>query len=234
MSQFKNRSKSLWMAGAFFASSAALALAAVGTVVEFNGGSDQGFSSSQTVVTNVASGGVGGAGDGYLSIDSAGFTVNLGAATSDADLTGCLSDVGTIQFSLNDIGADEALEIHVGFGVNGGGNFWQANAGFAPPNGSWQQFEVDLTDESQWTQTIGSGSFADAKANANRFLIRHDNAPYMQIPDALDGDFGVDGITLVGIERVPAATGWSLAGLALLCLIAGAAILRQRPVSAEA
>lgn len=39
--------------------------------------------------------------------------------------------------------------------------------------------------------------------NVDRILIRHDRAPYGQIPDAVVGDFGIDGVLLTdGVASV--------------------------------
>ncbi|MCK6456757.1 MAG: PEP-CTERM sorting domain-containing protein [Phycisphaerae bacterium] len=172
---------------------------------------------SQADINWVPNGGVGGAADGYLSItrEFAGF---LGVASFDSNFLGDLPADGITGFSfwMNDIGADDPLEIHIGVG-SAAANFWQSVQSFSPPNNDWGYFEVDLTDLSDWVQIQGAGTFADAIAASNRLLIRHDLAPYVWPPDALAGDFAID-----RVRAIPEpATG-------LLALLAGGWVVRRR------
>jgi len=205
---------------------------APGFIANFEG-SFEGFGGG-AAYANPATGGL--AGGGYLEISDNGFPAQLGGRSTDADFAGDYDAAGvdSVRLWLNDTGADDALEIHVGIG-QGFVNFWQYTEGFSPPNGAWGEFEVDLTDAGKWTQIIGSGTFADAKANNDRMLIRHDVAPYVQTPDSIQGDFGVDSIRFepFGIG-VPASNGAWLAALALAVLGAGSLILRQRLAPAKA
>jgi flagellar hook capping protein FlgD len=162
--------------------------------------------------SNPGTGGVGGAGDGYLLMSTPGpFGSSLGAMSTAAQYTGNWQAAGITQvrFWLNDVGADDPLEIHFALGNSPGGtgNFWQYNTGFIPPLHAWAPFTVDLTSSAAFTHIIDSppgGTFAQALQNVNRVLIRHDHAPYVQSPDALDGDVGVDGLLLTnGIVDVP-------------------------------
>ena len=121
---------------------------------------------------------MGGASDPYLSIANA-IVNNLGSFSLSANLVGDLpaDGVGGYSFWLQDIGADDNHEIHVGIG-NNTVNFWLSIPGFNPPDGSWQQFSVDITDPSQWVQIIGTGTFQDALATSDRLLFRHDLPPF--------------------------------------------------------
>ena len=176
-----------------------------------------GFSSGQSTVTRVTSGGVGGAGDPFLEISTP-SPLFLGAFSQAPDLNGNLPADGVTGYSfwLRDTGADENLEIHVGVGIPFS-NFWQSLQGFAPPTGSWQQFTVDLTAPNQWVQIIGSGTFADALAGSTNLLFRHDLAPYTQNPDAIAAGFGLDRIQVLPVPaELPAVSGSGRAALALL------------------
>ena len=100
------------------------------------------------------------------------------------------------------------LEIHFSLGraplFPDPGNFWQYNVGFIPPPNQWKEFVVDLSSPVDWTQIIGSGSFANALTTVNRVHVRHDQAPFLQAPDPIAGDFGMDHLLLtngvVGVE----------------------------------
>jgi len=149
--------------------------------------------------SNPGTGGVLGAGDGYLLYSTPGpspfFTTSLGARNLDTPYAGnwVTSGVTKVKFYLNDVGtADAGLEIH--FCVGNGSNFWQYNPGFVPPVGAWAQFTVDLTS-TDWTQIVGTGTLSGALSTADRILIRHDKAPFSQNPDAISADVGLDEIS---------------------------------------
>ena len=155
-----------------------------------------GFQGGSTLV-RVTSDGVGGPGDPYLEVSNAteGF---LGTFSPAPDLNGDLSADGVTGYSfwLRDTGGNDDLEIHVGVGIPFV-NFWQSLEGFAPPDGAWQRFSVDLTAPGQWVQIIGAGTFADAIAGSTSLLFRHDLAPYTQFPDPAAADFGLDRIQVL-------------------------------------
>jgi hypothetical protein len=185
-----------------------------------------------SAVTRVTSGGVGGAADAYLSVSNA--LVNfLGAFSTDPNLVGNLPADGVTGYSfwLRDTGANDDLELHVGVGT-AFGNFWLSVPGFSPPDDSWQQFSVDLTDPSAWVQIIGTGTFEAALAASNRLLFRHDLPPLEQNPNAIAADFGLDRIqVLPAPAELPlvSAPGRAVLGL-LLVVLAGAALQRRRRV----
>ena len=183
-----------------------------------------------SVVTRVTSGGVGGATDPYISISNP--TVNfLGSFSTDPNLVGNLPADGVTGYSfwLRDTGANNNLEIHVGVGI-AFSNFWLSVPGFSPPDGSWQQFTVDLTNPSQWVRIIGSGTFQAALAASDRLLFRHDVPPLTMNPDSIAADFGLDRIQVLPAPAgVPAvsAPGRAVLGL-LLAALAGIAIHRRQ------
>ena len=159
-----------------------------------------------TLFTNPGTGGLFGAGDGYLQLESESPS-NFGSTSFGPEYTGDWTAAGITQIRLwlNDVGGDDQLEIHVSIG-NGTTNFWQYNVGFLPPLNTWEEFVVDLTS-ANWTQTRGPGTFANALTNVDRLHIRHDLAPYLPIPtppDPVAGDVGIDQILLtnglVGVE----------------------------------
>jgi hypothetical protein len=212
-----------WLSALVLASVAVLAApaavaATTGFEEDFTAGTG-GFGGG-SVVTQVASGGVGGAADPYLSISnaSAGF---LGAFSSAPDLVGNLPADGVTGYSfwLRDTGANDNHEIHVGVGNTG--NFWLSIPGFTPPDGSWQHFSVDLTDPSQWVQIIGTQTFPNALASSDRLLFRHDVPPLTQFPNSIAGDFGLDRVQVLpvpaGVPMVSPA-GRAVLGLLLVAL----------------
>lgn len=188
-----------------------------------------GFQGGSTV-THVTSGGVGGASDPYISISNA-AVANLGAFSQATDLVGDLpaDDVTGYSFWLQDTGANDNHEIHVGVG-SAFSNFWLSIPGFTPPDGSWQQFSVDITNPSQWVQIIGTGTFQAALAATDRVLFRHDVPPLVQNPNQASGDFGLDRIKVLGAPpNIPAVSGPGRAVLAMLLVaLAGLAVYSRR------
>jgi hypothetical protein len=206
---------------------AAPAFAATPGFEEDFGAGVGGFGGGSTV-THVGSGGVGGAADPYIAISNAasGF---LGSNSTAADLVGDLPADGVTGYSfwLRDTGADHSLEIHVGVGASFS-NFWLSVPGFSPPDGSWQQFSVDLTDSGQWVQIIGSGTFEDALAASDRLLFRHDVPPLVQSPNAIAADFGLDRIQVLPAPAAAPALSAPAQGVLALLLFALAGLVVER------
>jgi hypothetical protein len=148
-------------------------------------------------LSNPGTGGVGGSGDGFLLISLA-SPGNFGAATDRMEFTGNLLADGVTGFSffLNDVGTDEDFEIHVGIGTPAT-SFWLYTQGFRPPENTWQEFFVDVTQESLWTRIQGTGTFQSALQNSQRLLFRHDLPPLVGSPDPIAGDLGIDRITVL-------------------------------------
>lgn len=190
---------------------AAAQAGSVGFTQDFNDGNG-GFGGGSQSYTLQTSGGVGGAADGYLEVGNLIFANRLGTRTLASEFTGSLVADGVTGFSfwLNDVGGDDDLEIHVGVG-QAFGNFWLSVDGFAPPENEWAQFSVDFTNPSEWVQIIGGGLFEDALESSNRLLFRHDVDPLALSPAVIQGDVGIDRITVV-----PEPTS--------LCLLAGCAV----------
>lgn len=165
---------------------------------DFNDGTTMGFFGGGEV-NWVASGGVGGAGDGYVEAvrNPAG---HLGMANSDLVVTGNLIADGVPGFSfwLKDFGSQAPVNIHVGVGVPLS-NFWQSNATFIPSTTGWTQFTIRFDDPAGWTriQAFGAGTFDEALAASGRLLFRHDLAPYTSTPNSLRGSFGLDRVLVL-------------------------------------
>jgi hypothetical protein len=214
---------------ASIAALAAPAFAATpGFVEDFSAGTG-GFGVMGSTVTHVTTGGVGGAADPYISISNA-ASAQLGSFSTAADLNGNLPADGVTGYSfwLRDTGADNNHEIHVGVGIVFT-NFWLSIPGFTPPDGSWQQFSVDITNPSQWVQIIGPGTFQDALAASDRLLFRHDLPPLVQQPNFASGDFGLDRIqVLPAPASVPTISAPGHAALALLIVALAGLAARGR------
>ncbi len=174
------------------------ALAVVDGFVEDFASGTAGWS-SQISNTNPGSGGVGGAGDGFLRLDLA-TPFAFGSAGRGPNYTGdyLAAGITAIELSLNDVDSDQEFEIHVAIGNPA--NFWQFNTPFVPPEESWGDFVVDLTDASGWTQLSGTDTLENALRSADRLLVRHDPAPFAavgQMPDPIAGEMGIDRIRFV-------------------------------------
>jgi hypothetical protein len=180
----------LWVTGSTYAHPF------VGIVDDFKGPDANGWSGG-TPTSNPGTGGVDGAGDGYLLL-SAPFPGNYGSRGSEHGYVGSYLEAGVtlVSFYLNDVQAPDLFAIH--FLITGGvpETTWQYNAGFSPPNNQWQRYSVDLTDETKWTRTSGSGTFAEVLNDVVRIHFRHDLPPYAQFPDPIAGTLGIDNIEL--------------------------------------
>lgn len=150
------------------------------------------------IVSNPGSGGLGGINDGYLLV-TRDVVAQLGSNSSGAEYSGNWSAAGITQLRvwLTDPGTDDPLEIHLCMGKVAPANFWLYTPGWHPPSGQWAEFVADLSSSANWTRIIGvSGTFAEALQTTETLLLRHDLAPFVQAPDLLLGDFGVDHILL--------------------------------------
>jgi hypothetical protein len=195
-----SRVRVAWLTAILLAAFASFAVAqpVPGFIEEFSGTSLGGFTGGAPL-SNPGTGGFLGAGDGYLkiaTISAANFGANSSLSTAfagDYNLAG----VTEIRVAMNDVGADEALEMHLAIGNTS--NFWQYNVGFAPPNGSWGVYIVPLNGPAGWTQISGvAGTFLNALQTADRILLRHDLAPYVSTPNTIKADVGIDHIELRG------------------------------------
>jgi hypothetical protein len=187
----------------------AVAAPVAGFHEEFVGGGLGGFTSG-SLLWNPGTGGRGGDGDGFLGIAIPGpLPGNLGAFAATPDFAGDWTAAGIthVRLWLRDVGAPDALEIHVALGNAISENFWQYNVGFIPPTDHWAPFDVDLSQAGDFTFIgVVPGTFGDALATVDRLLIRHDHAPYSKAPDTVIGDVGLDGVLLTnGVAGVAPA-----------------------------
>jgi hypothetical protein len=169
-----------------------------------------------TIFSNPGTGGLFGSNDGYLLLES-GTPSHFGTVSFGPEYTGdwIAAGITQVRLWLDDVGAADPFEIHFAIG-DGAANFWMYNVGFIPPPHAWGEFVVDLTSAANFTQIRGPGSFASALQSVDRIHIRHDQAPYLPIPnppDPIAGDLGIDQILLtdglVGVDpaQAPAARG---------------------------
>lgn len=181
-----------------------------GGVESFAGTSTGDWAPGQAAsLSNPGTGGIGGAGDGYVLLTQP-TVFKYGMRNEGSTYAGSWTGAGITHLSiwLNDVGADDDFEIHLAFGKFD--NLWQYNIGFTPPNGQWERFVVDLTNEANFTQIIAfSGrTFANALIDADRLLIRHDRPPFSQVPELTLGDLGIDEITLGDLMTPARETTW--------------------------
>ncbi len=149
----------LWMA--LFASILPASVACgqvLGFVDDFSSAGTSGWTSNNSN-TNPGTGGVGGAGDGYLNIAQLDFVFNFGTHNDGPNYAGDWAAAGItrVSFYLNDVDTDDNFSFH--FLVTGdesnpnGESTWLYNPGFDPPNNSWQKYSADLTSDANWTRT---------------------------------------------------------------------------------
>ena len=181
--------------------SAASAAPVLGFLEDWPGSSLLGWTGGAELL-NPGADGVGGAGDGFLLV-SAPFPAHLGTVSMGPEYAGnwMTAKINIVRVWLNDVNAADPLEIH--FSIGNPFNFWQYNVGFVPPHNAWQEFVVDLSSSANFTRIIGQGSFEAALQNVDRIHLRHDRAPFAQTPEFIQGDFGVDRLTLTNDAVVP-------------------------------
>jgi hypothetical protein len=159
--------------------------------------------------TNPGTGGRDGDGDGFMRIARTDFLHNFGVRTrDDAAYSGnwLAAGIVEIRLALNDVETDQPFEIHVSLGNPS--NFWQYDLGFAPPENGWQEFTVDLRDSTAFTQIIGTdGAWSAMLHDVNTVLVRHDVAPFVQDPDDIAGELGIDQIELLNEKLTPVTLG---------------------------
>lgn len=174
----------------------------LGFVDDFSTPDTNGWTSIN-VNTNPGTGGVGGVGDGYLNIAQFPNPFNFGSHNDGSNYAGNWTAAGItgVSFYLNDVNTDEVFSFHLLITGDEGGAAGQStfvyNIGIDPPNGAWQQYEVDFANPADWTRIRGEGSLADVLAAVSDAHFRHDLAPFNNPPDRMTGDIGIDNISLV-------------------------------------
>jgi hypothetical protein len=183
---------------------AAHAAPTLGFIEEWPGISLSGWLGA-TNADNPGSGGVAGAGDGFLRLSSA-APAQFGIFSTGAEYTGDWQVAGIthVIISLNNLGTPDPIEIHFGIGRDAhdlSPNFWQYDIGFIPPVGTWQAFDVDLSS-ANFTRIFGPGTstLAGALTDVKKIHFRHDLAPYAQLPDSVAGDVGLDRLVLSNVS----------------------------------
>ena len=165
-----------------------------------------------TGVTNPGTGGVGGAGDGFLRVANI-FAGNFGTMNTGANYTGDWQAAGiaSVSFFLSDVDTDQSYSFRLLLSSPGGssGTTFQHNVGIDPPAGQWQQYTVSLDTPADWTRIRGDLSFEGVLQNVGTVHFRHDLAPYSEFPDPILGNLGIDSIALV----VPEPSAFGIAAL---------------------
>lgn len=146
--------------------------------------------------TNVL-GGLLGSGDRYLQISSSGgklATYNIVRWTGNYTTTG----IGRVEADLRNPGPTDLTIRLILFGVNG--DRWSSNANYVLPSGSgWTHVGFDLV-AANFTQTIGTGTFADTLGSMDRIMFRHE--PVISSGGTLvTGTLGIDNVA--GIAAGP-------------------------------
>jgi hypothetical protein len=170
--------------------------------------------SGGTNFDNPGTGGVGGAADGFLRLSTGvEFPGSYGVASHAApEYAGdwIAAGIKTVRFCLNDIGTDQPFEIHFSIGKSQV-NVWQSNTPLIPLENQWSGYEVDVTEQSNFTQIInstGTGTFEEAMRDVDVVHLRHDMAPFVQFPNAIGGDLGIDNFELSDISVPVVPTTW--------------------------
>ena len=192
------RIASLVVLAAVLSAPAALSGPLVGFAADWRAADALGSWGGGAELANPGTGGVGGADDGFLMVSTP-FPAHLGTMSMGPEFAGdwIAAGVTKIHVWLNDVIASEPLEIH--FAIGNGANFWEYNLGFVPPHNAWQEFVVDLQAPTDFTRIIGQGTFQAALQRVDRIHLRHDLPPFIQSPDYIQGDFGIDHLLLTNV-----------------------------------
>ena len=144
---------------------------------------------------NPGTGGVDGAGDGYLRFWTP-TPYSLGTVNMTPPYQGdwIAAGISAVRISINDVGAADPLQIH--FVIGNAYNVWQYDVSFVPLHDQWKQFTVDLTATGSFKRIVGTGTFAQCLSNVDRVHFRHDLAPYVHTPDPIQADVGIDHLVL--------------------------------------
>lgn len=185
---------------------AATAAPPVGFREDWPGTSLQGWAGG-SLYDNPGTGGVDGAGDGYLLMWTP-TPSNLGSVSLDPPYPGnwIAAGIQLVKVSFNDVGVDEPIVMH--FIVSNAFTIWQYNPGFIPPHNQWAEFTVDLTASGNWTRLTGSASLTTTLSAVDRVHFRHDVTPYIHTPDAIQGDVGMDRLIFTNFATPTTSTSW--------------------------
>lgn len=186
------------------------AAATLGFLETWNSGTVEAWGGGQgLVITNPGSGGL--ANSGYLRVLAPPPDRNLGTRSFGLEYAGSWTAAGISQVRvwLSDLGTDDPLEIHFSLGKTE--SLWQYDIGFVPPVDGWAEYVVDLASPADFTRVValGTGTFAGALDSVLVVHLRHDLPEFVQGPDPVSGDFGIDGLLLtngtVGVPPAPPA-----------------------------
>lgn len=165
---------------------------------------------SQAQLSNPGTGGVDGAGDGFLLIERTpdDFAGPLGVhARDDAEVQAFLGDyvaAGAVSVTgwFKNFG-DTPIEVHVGIagGQFGGGSRYMSVPGIAlPVGGGWVEGTFMISgNDLQW---IGFGDPTETveqlMTHVGGLVFRHDDSPIESMPPQYVGAFGIDNVKLNG------------------------------------
>jgi hypothetical protein len=185
---------------------AASAVPPIGFRQDFPGTSLQDWGGG-SLYDNPGTGGVDGAGDGYLKMWTP-TPYSLGTVNMAAPFPGdwVAAGITKIKVSFNDVGTPESLVMHCI--IANQFTIWQYNPGFIPPHNQWQEFTVDLTAAGDWKRLTGSASFLETLASVDRLHFRHDLTPYIHTPDPIQADVGMDRLIITNDVTPVQATTW--------------------------
>lgn len=155
----------------------------------FQDGTTQSWGGGSSPV-NVPTGGPLGAGDKYLQISATGSSL---ATFNNVRWTGNFPAAGVnrIEADLRNTGANPLVIRLVLFG--GSGDRWSSNTSFSlPTGGAWTHVAYNL-DASNFTHTIGGGTFAATVTVMDRIMFRHEPT-ITSGGTAVTGQLGIDNV----------------------------------------
>ena len=183
----------------------ASAVPPAGFTEHFPGTSLQGWGGG-SLYDNPGSGGVGGAGDGYL-LFSTPSPFHLGTVNLDPPYPGnwLTSGLEFMKVSLKDVGADNPLSIH--FILANSFTIYQSVVGFDPPQNQWTEYTLTLTN-ANFVRILGTQSFNETLASVDRIHFRHDLPPFIHQPDQIQGDVGMDRLIFSNAATPTQSSSW--------------------------
>jgi hypothetical protein len=177
---------------------------------------------NETLAAARVAGGLAGAGDFYLQLESIGYHL---ASRNETQWGGdfLAAGVTAIEFDANVIVTSHPISLRIG--VFGPGGFFVSSHPTPITSGAWNHYVIGLT-ESDLEYLIGAGPggsgtgvFADMLSAVTKFVVRHDGGPTLtpngSHPEHVTATMGLD-----NIHAVPEPSAFLLAWLAIVSVIA--------------
>lgn len=159
-----------------------------------------GWTSGGATLSRVITGGPAGAGDGFARLLP--VFKNFAAYNSTPNWTGDLSSIGAAEVTADLMAAvgSDPLAIRLvlfgpGFSPNTSPRWTSTVAVDVPADGVWRNYTFSLA-EADLTRVLGTGTYQNLMTGVLRVMLRHDPGAPNSGGTPVDGDLGIDNVTL--------------------------------------